>query len=114
MTQGRHHTRRAFIQGATAGLAAPMVVGSSAFGANDRITTGIIGLGGPAGGGAGGTQLLAVCDVRGDKLKRYAGRKDVAKYNDPVGVDLMRAVKQAIDPSNIMNPGKVSPERTGD
>jgi len=76
------HSRRTFIKATAAGLAAPLVVGSSAFGANDRITTGIIGLGGPAGGGAGGTQLLAVCDVRGDKLKRYAGRKDVAKYGD--------------------------------
>jgi len=59
-----------------------MVINSSAFSANDRITTGIIGLGGPAGGGAGGTQLLAVCDVREDKLRGYRRRKDVAIYGD--------------------------------
>ena len=63
-------------------MAAPLFVRSSAFGANDRITTGIIGLGGPAGGGAGGTQLLAVCDVRDDKLARHALNLGVAKYRD--------------------------------
>ncbi len=75
-------TRRGFLKSAAAATAAPYFVPQSAFGANDRITTGIIGLGGPAGGGAGGTELLAVCDVRDDKLARHAHNKSVAKYTD--------------------------------
>jgi len=82
MNRDGHITRRGFLRGAAATLAAPLVVRSSAFGANDRITTGIIGLGGPAGGGAGGTQLLAVCDVREDKLRGHRGNKNVAVYKD--------------------------------
>jgi len=35
--------------------------------------------------------------------------KDVARYNDPVSVELMRTMKQALDPENILNPGKVIP-----
>lgn len=37
-------------------------------------------------------------------------RKDVVRYNDPVGVELMRSLKHALDPGNIMNPGKVIPD----
>jgi len=83
MSRDKSVTRRSFLRGATAAaFAAPMVIRSSAFGANDRITTGIIGRGGPAGGGAGGTQLLAVCDVREDRLRGFRGRKGVTVHND--------------------------------
>jgi len=34
-------------------------------------------------------------------------RDELLLYKDPVAVDLMKAVKQAIDPRNILNPGKV-------
>jgi len=83
MTRRQQVTRRGFLRGAAAGaIACPWFVRASAFGANDRITTGIIGLGGPAGGGARGTKLLAVCDVRDDKLARHALHLGVKKYRD--------------------------------
>ena len=34
-------------------------------------------------------------------------RDDMARYKPPVELELMRRIKQAIDPANIMNPGKV-------
>jgi len=40
--------------------------------------------------------------------------KDVMRYNDPVGIDLMRTMKQALDPKNILNPGKVIPPITNE
>jgi len=82
MAHSRHVSRRTFLRGAAAAAAAPLFVPTTSFGANDRITTAILGLGGPAGGGAGGTQLLAVCDVRNDKLGRHAGNKNVKKFRD--------------------------------
>jgi D-lactate dehydrogenase (cytochrome) len=34
-------------------------------------------------------------------------RDDMQRYKPPLELDLMRRIKQAIDPDNIMNPGKV-------
>ena len=34
-------------------------------------------------------------------------RDELLLYKDPVAVDLMRTVKRALDPANILNPGKV-------
>jgi FAD/FMN-containing dehydrogenase len=36
---------------------------------------------------------------------------ELARYEDPAALDLMRRVKQAIDPQGIMNPGKVLADR---
>ena len=83
MSRSKPVTRRAVLKGAAAAaIGAPLVVDASAFGANDEITAGIIGLGGPAGGGGAGTRKLAVCDVRGDKLKGYRQDKNITVYTD--------------------------------
>jgi FAD/FMN-containing dehydrogenase len=34
-------------------------------------------------------------------------RGDLVRYKSPVEVDVMRAIKAALDPAGIMNPGKV-------
>ena len=34
-------------------------------------------------------------------------RDELAHYKDPVAIDLMRSLKAALDPGNILNPGKV-------
>jgi len=82
MRRARKVTRRGFLRGTAIAAAAPYFVPASAFGANDRITAGIIGRGGPAGGGAGGTHLVAVCDVREDKLAPFRNNKEVTVYRD--------------------------------
>jgi FAD/FMN-containing dehydrogenase len=34
-------------------------------------------------------------------------RDELLRYKDPVALDLMRTLKRALDPHNILNPGKV-------
>jgi FAD/FMN-containing dehydrogenase len=34
-------------------------------------------------------------------------RDELPLYKDPVALDLMRSLKQMLDPQNILNPGKV-------
>ncbi len=36
-------------------------------------------------------------------------RAELARYKSPIEIELMRALKQTLDPGNIMNPGKVIP-----
>ena len=38
-------------------------------------------------------------------------RDDLSKYRDPLEVEMMRSLKSALDPTGILNPGKVIPER---
>ena len=60
--------RRSFLKTSAASLTAPLIIPSSAWGANDRITMGFIGMGKQSRGLLGNflgqnTQVLAVCDV---------------------------------------------------
>ena len=34
-------------------------------------------------------------------------RDELLRYKDPVALELMRTLKRALDPNNILNPGKV-------
>jgi FAD/FMN-containing dehydrogenase len=54
-----------------------------------------------------------------DLVARYGGsfsaehgigqlkRAELLRYKHPVAIELMRSIKQAVDPNGIMNPGKV-------
>ena len=70
MTKHRCITRRDFLRkGAAAAIAAPLIISSRAFGANDRFTLAGIGMGGQGRGDLGAclrfseVQVVAVCDV---------------------------------------------------
>ena len=46
--------------------------------------------------------------VREDWIKD-AKNKDIARYKSPDEIEVMRALKRALDPKNILNPGKLLP-----
>ncbi len=89
-------TRRHFLRKcAAATVAIPYAVNAKAFGANNRITMGFIGMGGQGRGDMGGfmnfgdVQVVAVCDVVDDHLKmakdqvdRKYRNKDCKMYRD--------------------------------
>ena len=94
-------SRRDFLKGAAAAVAAPYVLTSTALGAADRpaasgrIVMGAIGLGGQGQGDMGGlmgsreVQMVAVCDVDRDHrekaraaVNKHNGNNDCAGYND--------------------------------
>jgi len=75
-------SRRSLLKRTVAcGFGVPYLISSKAFGANEQITSGVIGVGGPA-KSAGGTRKIAVCDVRKDKVRNYLTDKSVAVYSD--------------------------------
>jgi len=96
MAEYRRMTRRGFVRAqAAAAFGVPLLVNSTAFGANDRIVMGAIGMGGQGRGDLGGflgfkeVQVVAVCDVVGrhrkmakDNVDQRYGNKDCASYND--------------------------------
>jgi hypothetical protein len=88
--------RRDFLRrGAAVALAMPLAIKATAFGAQDRITMGCIGMGGQGRGDMGGfmgfpqVRVLAVCDVVGehraaakDMVDQHYGNKDCRAYVD--------------------------------
>jgi len=95
MALRRKVTRRGFLRGSIAAAVAPAFVPSQAFGANDRIVMGCIGMGGQGRGDMGGfmgfkeLRVVAVCDVvkaHRDLAKKMVddryGNKDCKAYND--------------------------------
>jgi FAD/FMN-containing dehydrogenase len=60
-----------------------------------------------------------ITDIVLDEVNRYGGsisaehgigklkREELVRYKQPVALEVMRAIKQALDPNGIMNPGKV-------
>jgi len=54
-----------------------------------------------------------VADMRGSISAEHGigllKREELRRYKDPVALALMRSVKQALDPRNLLNPGKVLP-----
>ncbi len=88
MSATRQITRRGFVRGAAATVAAPWLVPGSALGAdggtpaNDRIVMGAIGVGGRGSGDMGGlmgfkeVQMIAVCDPVPAHRERAKGRVD--------------------------------------
>ena len=89
----RTATRRSFLTGAAAALAAPMVVRSSAFGASapsNRIHMAAIGVGGRGNGNNWNyfvkfddVRYLAACDVRKSRREAFAGKVN-KKYGQDV------------------------------
>jgi len=82
--------RRTFLKGAAWGaavLAAPTIIPATAFGANERIALGCIGVGGMGTGNmrnflaAGNCRVVAVCDVQRDRRERAKKTVD-EKYGD--------------------------------
>ena len=47
--------------------------------------------------------------ITGEHGIGYVKRKYLEKYLDPKILELMKAIKRAFDPNNILNPGKVLP-----
>ena len=82
MSKSPSISRRSMLKRTVAsGFGVPYLISLKAFGANEQITSGVIGVGGPA-KSAGGTRKIAVCDVRKDKVRNYLADKSVAVYSD--------------------------------
>jgi predicted dehydrogenase len=93
MSGGHHSTRRSFLKTASAAVAAPYVITSSALGkgdvppASDRIVMGGIGLGNMGAGDQEAfaarpdVQYVAACDVRKSAREAAKGRVD-KRYNN--------------------------------
>ena len=83
-------SRRRFLASAGSALAAPYFVPASAFGANDRIAVGVIGIGSRGNGHvnsflhSGATQVVAVCDPYVSKREKAKQRAE-QRYADAAG-----------------------------
>lgn len=104
-----HFSRRNFLAGGAAVLAAPMFVPSRVFGANDRIQVGMIGVGrqgqGHCGtlGGTRETLIVAVCDV--DRMSRDEAAERIRgvhrSRDKPEDVDLYSDYREILGRDDI-------------
>lgn len=92
--------RRAFLKGAAAFAAAPFIVPASAFGANEKITVGTVGVG-PQGRrvlemflGCPDARVVAVCDV--NALRREEARASVDRHYGAKGCAAFRDFRELI------------------
>lgn len=86
-TSSPQFNRRRFVAGSVAALAAPTVISSRAFGANDRLNIAGIGVGGKGRGDvastSSGQNVVAICDVDARTLAKSAQQYPAAKtYSD--------------------------------
>jgi len=102
-------TRRRFIQGASALAAAPLFVPSTAFGANDRLRVGMIGVGKQGQhhcgilGNFNEAQIVAICDV--DTMSRDQAAKKVTdihkRRKKPTDIDLYNDYRKVLERDDI-------------
>ena len=84
----QHRSRRRFLQQSAAlastAFAAPLILPAAARGANERLVTGHIGIGGQGRGNLGGfgSQVGAVCDVDKQRLEAAMKRTGAKGYSD--------------------------------
>jgi hypothetical protein len=110
MTTTLRMTRRGFLgRAAAASLAAPLVMRSTAFGANDQIVMGCIGTGGQGRGDMGGflnfqeVRVVAVCDCFADfREKARKQVNDRYKNEDCVAVNDFREITSRPDIDAIL------------
>ncbi len=112
MSQATRFTRRDFVKTTAAAtvagaIAAPMIIPSSAWGANDRITLGFIGVGKQNGmhlnrmSGGRDTQVVAVCEV--DRTRREHAKKVVEDKAKKLGRKNFKGCDTYIDYHKVID-----------
>ncbi|WP_437205939.1 Gfo/Idh/MocA family protein [Planctomicrobium sp. SH664] len=99
--------RRTFLKASTALFAAPTIIPSTCFGANERVTLGCIGVKGRGRAvmsdfGKAGSRIAAICDVDSDVLNRALSEKQKWEDYTPKGYDDYRRLLDQKDIDAVM------------